>query len=104
MIEVIMLKRCSRAASLAIALYLSSCCALAQLPQPDGGTIERGVLPARWFSQGSKCMEIPEWQGHEYNPNLYLLRQSPGTDFEKPFIFFFFGKDKGLLMGTGSGK
>ncbi len=47
-------------------------------------------------------MEIPEWQVHEYNPNLYLLRQSPCTDFEKPFIFLFFGKDKALLMDTGS--
>jgi hydroxyacylglutathione hydrolase len=47
-------------------------------------------------------MEIPEWQVHEYNPNLYILRQSPCTDFEKPFIFLFFGKDKALLMDTGS--
>src|SRR5207248_10168633 len=63
---------------------------------------ERGTLPARWFSQGAKCMEIPEWQVHEYNPNLYILRQSPCTDFEKPFIYVFFGKDKALLMDTGS--
>ncbi len=47
-------------------------------------------------------MEIPEWQVHEYNSNLYILRQSPCTDFEKPFIFLFFGKDKALLMDTGS--
>jgi glyoxylase-like metal-dependent hydrolase (beta-lactamase superfamily II) len=47
-------------------------------------------------------MEIPEWQVHEYNPNLYILRQSPCTDFEKPFIYLFFGKDKALLMDTGS--
>lgn len=91
----------SFAAGLA-ALCLCSCYALAQLPQPDGGTIERGVLPTRWFSQGPKCMEIPEWQVHEYNPNLYILRQSPCTDFEKPFIYLFFGKDKALLMDTGS--
>jgi hydroxyacylglutathione hydrolase len=88
------------AASLALCMF--SCAALAQLPQPDGGTIERGVLPARWSSQGPKCMEIPEWQVHEYNPNLYILRQSPCTDFEKPFIYLFFGKDKALLMDTGS--
>ena len=74
----------------------------AQLPQPDGGTIERGVLPSRWMSQQPKCMEIPEWQVHEYNPTLYILRQSPCTDFEKPFIYLFFGKDKALLLDTGS--
>src|SRR5882757_1290148 len=89
-------------ASLATALCMPSCLAFAQLPQPDGGTIERGVLPARWLSQKPKCMEIPEWQVHEYNPNFYILRQSPCTDFEKPFIYLIFGKDKALLMDTGS--
>jgi hydroxyacylglutathione hydrolase len=74
----------------------------AQLPQPDGGTIERGTLPERWLSEGPKCMEIPEWQVHEYNPNFFILRQSPCTDYEKPFIFLFFGKDKAMLVDTGS--
>ena len=90
------------AATLSAVLFLSSCSVFAQLPQPNGGTIERGVLPARWMSEGPKCMEIPEWQVHEYNPNFYILRQSPCTDYEKPFIYLFFGKDKALLMDTGS--
>jgi glyoxylase-like metal-dependent hydrolase (beta-lactamase superfamily II) len=47
-------------------------------------------------------MEIPEWQVHEYNPNFFILRQSPCTDYEKPFIFLFFGKDKAMLVDTGS--
>jgi hydroxyacylglutathione hydrolase len=89
-------------ASLAVIFYLSSCFSSAQLPQPNGGTIERGVLPIRWLSQGTKCMEIPEWQVHEYNRNLFILRQSPCTDFEKPFIYLLFGKDRALLMDTGS--
>ncbi len=74
----------------------------AQLAQPDGGTIERGTLPARWLSQQPKCMEIPEWQVQEYNPDFYILRQSPCSDFEKPFVFLLFGKEKALLMDTGS--
>ena len=74
----------------------------AQLPEPDGGAIEPGSLPARWMSEQPKCMEIPEWQVHEYNANLYILRQSPCTDFEKPFVYLFFGKEKALLMDTGS--
>jgi hydroxyacylglutathione hydrolase len=90
-------------ASVAAVLCLSSCAVLsAQLPEPNGGTIERGTLPARWYSESAKCMEIPEWQVHEYNPNFYILRQSPCTDFEKPFVFLFFGKDKALLADTGS--
>jgi glyoxylase-like metal-dependent hydrolase (beta-lactamase superfamily II) len=47
-------------------------------------------------------MEIPEWQVHEYNPNFFILRQSPCTDYEKPFIFLLFGKDKAMLVDTGS--
>src|ERR1700730_18005548 len=90
-------------ASVVAMLCLSSFAVMsAQLPEPDGGTIERGTLPAHWLSQGSKCMEIPEWQVHEYNPNFFILRQSPCTDYEKPFIFLFFGKDKALLADTGS--
>ena len=94
-----MLKRSLTLASLTAALCLSI---HAQLPEPDGGTIERGVLPARWLSEGLKCMEIPEWQVQEYNPNFFILRQSPCTDYEKPFIFLFFGKDKAMLIDTGS--
>ena len=74
----------------------------AQLPEPDGGTIERGTLPARWLSEGPKCMEIPEWQVQEYNPDFFILRQSPCTDYEKPFIFLLFGKEKAMLIDTGS--
>lgn len=93
-------------------LFLALLCSLlspsirsaAQFPEPNGGSVERGVLPDHWATGGPKCMEMPEWQVHEYNPNLYLLRQSGCTDYEKPFIFLIFGKDKALLLDTGSRK
>lgn len=88
-------------AAAAIALAISCFSASAQNPQPGDGIVP-GTLPQRWLSQGSKCMEIPEWQVHEYNPNLFLLRQSPCTDYEKPFIFLLFGKERALLLDTGS--
>jgi glyoxylase-like metal-dependent hydrolase (beta-lactamase superfamily II) len=97
-----MLRQSLAATALAAALCLSATPASAQFPQPDGGNLERGTLPARWYSQEPKCMEIPEWQVHEYNPNFFILRQSPCTDYEKPFIFLFFGKDKAMLVDTGS--
>lgn len=90
------------AIGLASLLCFAAASAPAQLPQPDGGTLERGTLPPHWLSQEPKCMEIPEWQVHEYNPNFFILRQSPCTDYEKPFIFLIFGRDKALLMDTGS--
>ncbi len=74
----------------------------AQLAQPDGGTIRGGSLPLTWATGGPKCMEMPEWQIHEYNPDLFILRQSGCTDYEKPFVYVLFGKERALLEDTGS--
>lgn len=76
--------------------------AAAQAPAPNGGGVRAGTLPAAWNTGGPKCMEMPEWQVHEYNADLYLLRQSGCTDFEKPFVFLLFGRDRALLLDTGS--
>jgi glyoxylase-like metal-dependent hydrolase (beta-lactamase superfamily II) len=79
-----------------------STAARAQIAEPDGGAIRAGVLPAQWASGGPKCMEMPQWQVHEYNPDLYFLRQSGCTDYEKPFVFLLFGAERALLLDTGS--
>ena len=97
-----MLSNSLAATALAAALCLSTTSAFAQFPQPDGGNLERGSLPTHWLSQQPKCMEIPEWQVHEYNSNFFILRQSPCTDYEKPFVFLLFGKNKAMLVDTGS--
>jgi len=83
-------------------LLLAAPFARAQFPQPDGGGLQPGTLPAHWNTGGPKCMEMPEWQIHEYNPNLIILRQSGCTDAEMPFLYLFFGKDRALLWDTGS--
>ena len=75
-----------------------------QAPQPDGGGIRSGVLPKVWLLGGPKCIEIPEFQVHEYNEDLYILRQSGCSNFEKPFLYLLFGRDKALLLDTGAGK
>jgi glyoxylase-like metal-dependent hydrolase (beta-lactamase superfamily II) len=85
-----------------MALVLGASLASAQFPQPDGGDLEPGILPLAWTTGGPKCMEIPEWQVHEYNPDLIILRQSGCTDAEMPFLYLFFGKDRALLWDTGS--
>ena len=76
--------------------------AFAQAPEPDGGDIERGVLPVSWAPSGPRCMEVSDWQVHEYNPDLYIIRQSGCLDYEKPFLYLIFGKERGLLLDTGS--
>lgn len=83
-------------------LLLSATLSLAQAPQPDGAGIETGRLPLAWPPSGPKCMEVSDWQVHEYNPNLYIIRQSGCLDYEKPFLYLLFGKQRGLLLDTGS--
>ncbi len=79
--------------------------ALAQLPEPDGAGIQAfGSFPTSWITGGPKCMEVPDFQVHEYNPNFYILRESGCLNYEKPFIYLIFGKDKALLLDTGAGK
>jgi hydroxyacylglutathione hydrolase len=71
---------------------------------PANAFLEPGVLPARWMTGGPKCMEVPAWQIHEYNPNFFILRQSGCIHFEKPFLYLIFGRDKALLEDTGAGQ
>ncbi len=78
--------------------------ALAQLPEPDGAGIQAGSFPTSWITGGPKCMEVPDFQVHEYNPNFYILRESGCLNYEKPFIYLIFGKDKALMLDTGAGK
>src|ERR1700687_1467514 len=66
--------------------------------------VRSGTLPKTWITGGPKCMEVPDWQVHEYNPDLYILRESGCTHYEKPFLYLFFGSDKALLEDTGAGK
>jgi len=78
--------------------------ALAQAPQPDGGGVRPGSLPRRWLTGGPNCMEVPDWQVHEYNPDLYILRESGCTNYEKPFLYLIFGSAKAMLIDTGAGQ
>lgn len=88
--------------ALALSLFCLGIPLFGQAPEPDGGGIEPGVMPLTWPASGPKCMEVPAWRVHEYNPNLYIIRQSGCLDYEKPFLYLLFGKDRGLLLDTGS--
>jgi glyoxylase-like metal-dependent hydrolase (beta-lactamase superfamily II) len=47
---------------------------------------------------------MPEWEIQPYNADLYIIRENGCVNFEKPFLYLFFGKDKALLIDTGAGK
>jgi len=95
---------CPRFVILVGVLALLATSLSAQVPQPDGGGVRPGVLPKAWLLGGPKCIEIPEFQVHEYNEDFYILRQSGCSNYEKPFLFLMFGKEKALLLDTGAGK
>ena len=76
--------------------------AAAPVPEPNGAGVAIGVAPASWLASGPHCMEVSDWQVHEYNANTYIIRQSGCLDYEKPFLYLIFGADKALLFDTGS--
>jgi hydroxyacylglutathione hydrolase len=65
--------------------------------------IETGTLPRSWVTGGPNCLEVPDWQVHAYNSRFFILRESGCTDYEKPFLYLIFGKERALLVDTGAG-
>jgi hydroxyacylglutathione hydrolase len=96
-------KVCFRALPLIICLW-AICPVRAQAPQPNGGEVRTGVIPRSWQLSGPQCAANPQFQVHEYNQDLYILRESSCANFEKPFLYLLFGKQKALLLDTGAGK
>jgi glyoxylase-like metal-dependent hydrolase (beta-lactamase superfamily II) len=77
--------------------YLATALAWAQ------SDLEPGTLPSAWMTGGPNCLELPDWQVHEYNPTFYIIRQSGCINYEKPFLYLIFGKQRALLVDTGAG-
>jgi hydroxyacylglutathione hydrolase len=75
-----------------------------QAAEPNGGGVEPGVMPKAWITGGPNCVEVPDWQVHEYNEDFYIIRESGCTNYEKPFLYLIFGEQKALLVDTGAGK
>lgn len=86
------------AAALAVA---TTGIALAQTA--DTVSFRPGTLPRQWDVAGPNCAEVPDFQVVEYNPDLFILRQSGCTHDEKPFLYLLFGDDEALLLDTGAG-
>jgi glyoxylase-like metal-dependent hydrolase (beta-lactamase superfamily II) len=85
-------------------LLLAGSCYWAQAPQPDGGGVRAGDLPKSWRTGGPTCGDAPEWEIHAYNADLYILRENGCINYEKPFLYVFFGAEKALLIDTGAGE
>jgi hydroxyacylglutathione hydrolase len=98
------LNSCFRSLPIHILLFAACGVAGAQAPQPNGGGVRPGALPRSWQASGPECPPNPQFQIHEYNQDLIILRESGCSNYEKPFLYLLFGKDKALLLDTGAGK
>lgn len=45
----------------------------------------------------------PQTQTQRYDRDTFVIRQSVKTNFEAPFLYLLFGKDRALLLDTGAG-
>ena len=93
-----------RLSRLGLAACLAYGCTWAQAPEPNGGGVRPGELPKSWRTGGPACDDAPEWEIHAYNPDLYILRENGCVNYEKPFLYLFFGSEKALLIDTGAGE
>lgn len=89
--------------SAAITALVFSGCAR-PLSTPPSGTLERGTLSSTWYAGGATCAGRPEFRVHAYNDDFFILRQPACTNYEKPFLYLVFGRDRVLLLDTGAGK
>jgi hydroxyacylglutathione hydrolase len=73
--------------------------ALPALAEPVSGS-----LPAQWNIGAEDCVASPQppLQVHTYEPQTFILRQSPCASFEANFIYLLIGSDKALLIDTGA--
>jgi hydroxyacylglutathione hydrolase len=58
-------------------------------------------FPERWIAATNGAE--PELQVQRYDADTFILRQSIETNFEGPFLYLLFGKDRALLVDTGAG-
>jgi glyoxylase-like metal-dependent hydrolase (beta-lactamase superfamily II) len=65
------------------------------------GLAEAAPLFEPWID-GTATAE-PQMQVQRYDADTYVIRQSVKTNFEAPFLYLLFGKDKVLLLDTGAG-
>ena len=63
-----------------------------------------GSLDVHWNEGAKDCTATPQapLQVHTYEPQTFILRQSPCATFEANFLYLLIGSDKALLIDTGA--
>jgi glyoxylase-like metal-dependent hydrolase (beta-lactamase superfamily II) len=79
------------------AAVLTAVLALAATP-----VLAAAKSPFQSWIDGTAPQE-PQTQTQRYDADTYVIRQSVRTNFEAPFLYLLFGKDRALLFDTGAG-
>jgi hydroxyacylglutathione hydrolase len=63
-----------------------------------------GSLPAQWNIGAKDCeaSSQPPLQVHTFEPQTFILRQSPCASFEANFIYLLIGSERALSIDTGA--
>ena len=83
---------------------LPTLAAILLLALPAVAETVSGSPPAQWNIGAEDCAASPQppLQVHTYEPQTFILRQSPCATFEANFIYLLIGSDKALLIDTGA--
>jgi len=73
----------------------------AQMPEPNVAVLSR-VFFQTMGDRRTQMYGTAGMADSRIHPDLYILRQSGCTDYEKPFVYLLFGKQRALLVDTGS--
>jgi hydroxyacylglutathione hydrolase len=78
------------------------CCA-ALMSVPASAEVEPGTLDVHWNEGAADCNKSPQpaLQVHRYNAQTFILRESPCSTFEAPFMYLLIGSTRALLIDTG---
>lgn len=61
-----------------------------------------GRVADNWYAGGADCGGRPAFRVAAYNDDFFILRQPACTNYEKPFLYLIFGRDRALLFDTGA--
>lgn len=69
-------------------------------PAAAANTVLPHLFAERWIDGTNG--EEPATQVQALDPDTFVIRQSVKTNFEAPFLYLLFGKDKALLIDSGA--
>jgi len=69
-----------------------------------GSTIGAQSLPAKWIHGSALCEATtdPPFQVYGYDEDTFVLRENKCIDYEGPFLYLMFGREKVFLQDTGA--